>query len=264
MHQEALFSLAVRAAIKAGREILRVYNSDYNIEIKEDSSPLTDADKAAHKAISEVLAESEIPVLSEEGRSILFEERSRWPRFWLVDPLDGTKEFIRRNGEFTVNIALMENNVPVLGVIHVPVKDILYAADGEQLYKLMDASVRELQDPVNWQSYRLKREGMPDAGHIRVLASRSHRSPETEDFITDLKSKYTQVEILSSGSALKFCLLAEGSADVYPRFGPTMEWDTAAGHIILKTAGKNILAYPGGEELVYNKPKLLNDWFIAR
>jgi 3'(2'), 5'-bisphosphate nucleotidase len=252
-----LADIALRAAVMASDEIIKIYDQDFTIEFKDDDSPLTSADKASHKAISSLLGSTGIPVFSEEGKSIPYDVRSSFSEFWLVDPLDGTKEFIKRNGEFTVNIALMRNNIPVLGVIAQPVKEKLWCgipgygffsgkiSDGE---KILSAPFRESNDRSDTK---------------RVLASRSHRSVETDDFINDLK-KESSVEIVNAGSALKFCLLAEGKADVYPRFAPTMEWDTAAGHAILLSVGKNIFTYPSNTVLTYNKPNPVNDWFIAR
>ena len=253
----SLATKAIQAACLASKQILEVYSSDYTIEYKDDQSPLTTADKAAHLAIVSILDATGIPVFSEEGKNIPYTTRSSYDVFWLVDPLDGTKEFIRRNGEFTVNIALMEFNKPVIGVIAQPVINKIWCGiPGDGFYSgTMDAPEKI------FDKYAVV-ERM-DPGKTRVLASRSHRSPETEDFIEDLK-RNSQVEVVSAGSALKFCLLAEGKADVYPRFAPTMEWDTAAGHGILLSVGKNILSYPANETLTYNKPKPVNDWFIAR
>lgn len=256
---------AIRAAVAAGREILAVYNSGFGVETKEDHSPLTEADKAAHRVIASVLEPTGLPLLSEEGRSISYDERKKWNAFWLVDPLDGTKEFIRRNGEFTVNIALIEGEHPCMGIVYMPVQDILYAAEGTSFYKLTEASMRTINSLDELKSFRLFPEKkMQEKEEMRVVASRSHLSAETEAFIESLKHEYPAIQFVSAGSALKFCLLAEGRADVYPRFAPTMEWDTAAGHALLRAVGKNIFVVPQGREMTYNKPDLVNDWFIAR
>lgn len=250
--------MAIDAAIYAGQEIIRVYDQDFTVEFKDDHSPLTEADKAAHAVIVASLESSGLPVFSEEGKSIPFEIRSNYEWYWLVDPLDGTKEFIKRNGEFTVNIALMRMNVPVVGVIAQPVTQKIWCGiPGVGFY------CGSFSDGTSILNSKVSPQSGTDQIK-RVLASRSHRSAETEQFISELKNQ-AKVEIISAGSALKFCLLAEGKADVYPRFAPTMEWDTAAGHAILMSVGKNIYTYPSNTVLTYNnKPNPVNDWFVAR
>lgn len=253
----SLAAMAIHAAVKASSSIMDVYDADFTVELKEDYSPLTAADLASHETIQSFLLTTGMPVVSEEGGSIPFDVRSGFSSYWLVDPLDGTKEFIKRNGEFTVNIALMVNNQPAVGVIAQPVNEKIWCGiPGVGFFsgQLIDGE-KILSNPFQPTT--------TSSSVTRVLASRSHRSRETEDFIKDLR-KTTHLEIMSAGSALKFCLLAEGKADVYPRFAPTMEWDTAAGHAILLSAGKNIFTYPGNTVLTYNKPTLVNDWFIAR
>jgi len=262
--KKLLFS-AVNASLKAGEEILKVYESDFAVEQKDDRSPLTLADKNAHNAICEKLIETTFPVLSEEGRSIGYSERSQWPYFWMVDPLDGTKEFVKRNGEFTVNIALIHEQRSILGVIYVPVSKTLYfAAEGLGSYRSNDlapaALLTNLSDLIQCS------ERLPfktKNAKFTVLASRSHLSEETEMFIDGLKTIHKEVDFLSSGSSIKFCLVAEGSADVYPRFAPTMEWDTAAGQAICEVAGKKVIDYSTNKTVLYNKPNLLNNWFIV-
>jgi 3'(2'), 5'-bisphosphate nucleotidase len=251
--------LALKAAISAGKKIIEVYERTFSIDYKTDGSPLTEADQASHEEIIETLQSSGLPVLSEEGKEISFEERRKWKYFWLVDPLDGTKEFIKRNGEFTVNIALMENDHPISGIVFQPVSEFAYAGIvGLGLYKISVIDTPELTDKNKFIVKAKNNEP------FRVIASRTHNSPETIDFIEDLRSSEKKIEILNAGSSLKFCMLAEGAADVYPRFALTMEWDTAAGHAILKSVGKNIYLHPGGAEMTYNKQQLINDWFIAR
>lgn len=258
---------AIKAALRAGLEILSIYDdplADFSVERKADNSPLTIADKKSHEAIMGFLETTRYPVLSEEGRDIPYAERAQWDTLWIVDPLDGTKEFIKRNGEFTVNIALVRKGVPVLGVIYLPVKQQLYfAAEGIGAYKClaMPADTRPMEQWLEISS-RLPL----DTGHDRfvVVASRSHCSPETLDFIAQLEQEHGQVERVSSGSSIKICLVAEGTADVYPRFAPTMEWDTAAGHAIALMAGKEVYQYPAMQPMVYNKEDLLNPWFIVR
>ena len=255
---------AVQTSFRAGSEIMKIYDLAFEVELKGDLSPLTEADKASHELIIKELSAFGYPILSEEGKSIPFEERTAWTKYWCVDPLDGTKEFIKRNGEFTVNIALMDKDTPIMGVICQPVKEVAFAAIvGGNVYRIDSAGLGKLSADT-LDSYRLTDTEISSQGEIKVVASRSHRSVETEDFIADLKKQGSKVLLVNSGSALKFCLLAEGKADIYPRFAPTMEWDTAAGHAILKACGRNIILYPGTAEMKYNKPSLVNDWFIAR
>lgn len=260
---------AIDAALKAGEEILSIYNdpaSDFEIERKADNSPLTIADRKAHEAIVAILNQTPFPVLSEEGKHMDYAVRQGWKTLWIVDPLDGTKEFIKRNGEFTVNIALVENAIPVLGVIYVPVKKELYfAVEGVGAYKItgligLEDNRVTLEQMIK-ESERIPLNNLLD--HFVVVASRSHLSPETEEYISELKKKYSSVELISSGSSIKICLVAEGKADVYPRFAPTMEWDTAAGHAIARAAGMEVYQAGKNEPLQYNKENLLNPWFIV-
>lgn len=260
---------AIDAALKAGEKILSIYEdpkSDFEIERKADNSPLTIADRKAHEAIVAILNETPFPVLSEEGKHMDYAVRRGWDTLWIVDPLDGTKEFIKRNGEFTVNIALVQNAVPVMGVIYVPVKKELYfAVEGTGAYKC--SGIVGLEDEgVTLQQMIEKSERMPLADardHFIAVASRSHLTPETETYIADLKKKHGNVELISSGSSIKICLVAEGKADVYPRFAPTMEWDTAAGHAIARAAGMEVYQAGKEEPLRYNKEDLLNPWFVV-
>ena len=249
---QSLLSLACQAARAAGAAILEIYTGeDFEVSDKANHSPLTAADLAAHRVIKDVLVPSALPLLSEEGRDIPYAERRQWQRFWLVDPLDGTKEFIKRNGEFTVNIALIEAGQPILGVVYVPVRDQLYfGARGLGVWKEAGGQTTSLQTV----SKPLSTPG------LRVVASRSHRDAETESFLAGL----TQPEVVSMGSSLKFMLLAEGSADLYPRFAPTMEWDTAAAQAVLELAGGSLLVRDTGQPLSYNKPELRNPHFLAR
>ena len=357
-----LLATAIRAAIHAGHDIMAIYDdpaADFGIERKADNSPLTRADKAAHARIMTYLEPTGIPVLSEEGAHLPYEERCKWHRLWIVDPLDGTKEFIKRNGEFTVNIALVEHGTPVMGVIYVPVKDELYygqtpsslpptdahpqpslvqsgqeklgngqrpLTDGQEQSGSGHIPLRDEQEQsgsahmplsdgqeqsgnahmplsgpfvsadVPIESWPMQgawhvqsassrphltplptREGQGGgsvgdghgslgSGHgpFTVVASRSHLSPETEAFINDLRREHPDLELVSSGSSLKICLVAEGRADIYPRHAPTMEWDTAAGHAIALAAGREMVDANTGEPLTYNKPDLHNPWFIVR
>lgn len=270
----AAVDAAIHAALAAGREILAVYAGEVAVELKDDRSPLTEADRRAHAAIVAALASTGLPVLSEEGRSIEAEERQAWQRYWLVDPLDGTKEFIKRNGEFTVNIALMERDglpvgplgaaVPVAGVLYVPVKDLLYFAwQGGGAFRLERATL------AAGSTY--ERAAMAQRLPIHterpaytIVASRSHQSPETEAYIRAAEAEHGAVQLTSMGSALKICLVAEGAADAYPRYAPTMEWDTAAGHAIANEAGRQLIDVTTNAPMRYNKHSLVNNWFIVQ
>lgn len=260
--------IAIRAALDAGKSIMDIYedpNSDFEIERKADNSPLTKADKAAHKLISGTLSVTPFPILSEEGKEIPFEERSKWKTFWIVDPLDGTKEFIKRNGEFTVNIALVDEGVPVLGVIYVPVrKELYFASSSVGAYKFsgIDSNSQPSMDEMKQNAVRLPLASAHQG--IVVVASRSHQTEETTAFIDNLRKQGRPVTLISSGSSLKICLVAEGSADIYPRFAPTMEWDTAAGHAIVKAAGCDVYHIDEKTPLFYNKKDLHNPWFIVK
>ena len=255
-------TLAVQAALAAGADIMAMYDSptaDFGIERKADSSPLTRADKAAHERILSFLEPTGIPVLSEEGADIPYEERRTWQRLWVVDPLDGTKEFIKRNGEFTVNIALVENGIPTMGVIYAPATGVLYS--GMPLYYGRPGSAyRQLMSENTIERLPNFKKPRP----FTVVASRSHLSPETEAFVADLKRKHPYLKLVNSGSSLKICLVAEGFADVYPRLAPTMEWDTAAGDAIARAAGCEVVDAETGLPLTYNKEDLHNPWFVVR
>ena len=241
----------------AGAEIMGVYAQDFSVEVKGDNSPLTEADKKANAVILEGLNKlyPSIPYISEEVKATPYEERKKWERFWLIDPLDGTKEFIKKNGEFTVNIALIENGEPVIGVVYAPALTVGYVGiKGLGSYMYTDnGNLNRIQNAV---SYTEKQ-------HVVIVASRSHLTDETLAFVDDLKGRGKNVDFLSSGSSLKFCLVAEGKADVYPRFGPTMEWDTGAAHAVALYAGKNVINNETGKPLQYNKENLLNPYFIV-
>ena len=246
----------IAAARDAGREILAVYQSDFEVEAKSDASPLTEADLRSHRLILGRLAERypEIPVLSEESaEQAPYETRRQWRLYWLVDPLDGTKEFVKRNGQFTVNIALIEDGRPIAGVVHAPALDLLYWAGADGAFKSEQGGA-----PV-----RLKRRPSASSDRLVVIGSRSHPTPEMADYVEEQRSRYSEVDFLAVGSSLKLCMLAENKADVYPRFGPTMEWDTAAAHAVLRAAGGKVVSYETGQELPYNKADLHNGWFIA-
>ena len=258
-----MLKIAINSSLKGGIEILKVYSSDFEVEHKQDKSPLTLADKNCNDVIEEELEKTNIPILSEEGSKIEYELRKEWEYFWLVDPLDGTKEFIKRNGEFTVNIALMYKNKPIMGVIYVPVKHELYFGMKDLgSYKKLD-----FRDKIiDLNKFIMLSDSLPrerKSNDFIMVGSRSHMSKETEDFFENKRRVHDSVKIISVGSSLKMCMVAEGLADVYPRFAPTMEWDTAAGHAIVKYAGFSVINYETDTELIYNKKDLLNPWFIV-
>jgi 3'(2'), 5'-bisphosphate nucleotidase len=260
--------IAIWAAVDAGKSIMDIYtspHSDLGVELKKDNSPLTHADKAANEIIVNALSSTPFPILSEEGKMIPYKERSKWETLWIVDPLDGTKEFIKRNGEFTVNIALVADHKPVLGVVYIPVrKELYFSSESIGAYKLagIDYSNRLSMDELIKEGIRLPLLH----GHqgIVVVSSRSHQTEETLAYIDNLRKKGQPVTRINSGSSLKICLVAEGSADVYPRFAPTMEWDTAAGHAIAKAAGCEMYHIDEKTPLRYNKQILTNQWFIVK
>ena len=251
----SLLQQAVNIAQRAGEEILQVYHhSDFNVEVKGDGSPLTEADRRAHRVIETALNEitPDIPVLSEESDQAAFSARSGWNRFWLVDPLDGTKEFVKRNGEFTVNIALVEGDRTMMGVVHTPVRQTSHFGEvGVGAYKQV-----EDQPMVPIQTRRLS----PD--NVVMVASRSHGGEAVERYRQQLAADFTNIETASMGSSLKLCLVAEGAADIYPRLGPTSEWDTAAAHAVVTAAGGGVIQLDG-TPLVYNKENILNPWFLV-
>jgi 3'(2'), 5'-bisphosphate nucleotidase len=242
----------ITIAKKAGNAIMQVYKQDFEVEYKQDSSPLTLADKKANDIIEGGLNQLSVnfPILSEEGNDIPYKNRKHWEYFWLVDPLDGTKEFVKKNGEFTVNIALIHKDTPVLGVVYAPALNVCYWA------KKNEGAFKDGQRlPIKTQEQR---------NTYKIVASRSHMSDETRVFIDAIKTS-KEKELISIGSSLKICLVAEGEADIYPRLGPTMEWDTGAAHVIADEAEKNLKKYEGGKYLhfKYNKENLLNQWFVV-
>lgn len=279
---KTLLQTALLASLEAGEEIMRIYTDpkqDFGIERKADNSPLTLADKASHRVIMNYLAATPIPVLSEEGRHLPYEERCGWDCLWVVDPLDGTKEFIKKNGEFTVNVALVQQGAPVLGVVYVPATRVLYyGIVGEGAWKCtvpaLEANFPEAGSLAAFLSQGAPSDGKAPfggeqlpvgRGHdvFTVVASRSHMSPETQAYIQEMERVHGQVCTVSSGSSIKICLVAEGVADAYPRYAPTMEWDTAAGDAVARAAGRAVRNAENGKPLLYNKPDLLNPWFLA-
>lgn len=256
--------LAIEAAIKAGERILTVYERDFSVETKADQSPLTEADQQSNDVILAYLKDTGIPVISEEIKNMDYAQRAQWRQCWMVDPLDGTKEFVKRNGEFTVNIALIDNEKPVLGVVYVPVqRKLFFAAEnlGSFVYTFMNNEALPDWASLSQRAKKLGNLALPDV--YTIVASRSHLSAETEVFINNCKDKYHEIALVSMGSSLKLCLVAEGKAHVYPRLAPTMEWDTAAAHAVAKFAGCAVLDFHSREELRYNKENLLNPHFIV-
>ncbi|MGB0175695.1 MAG: 3'(2'),5'-bisphosphate nucleotidase CysQ [Owenweeksia sp.] len=255
---------AIEASVLAGQEILKIYEDTFEVEYKKDNTPLTLADKRSHETIVEKLQVTGIPILSEEGKEIRYEDRNHWKVLWVVDPLDGTKEFIKQNGEFTVNIALVEGQDPKMGVIYVPVQDVLYFGAPETgSYKIERAGKADLTDMDTLLENGQKLPVSYDRP-FTMVGSRSHMNDDTAEFFAGIRREHPQAEVISCGSSLKICMVAEGKADVYPRFAPTMEWDTAAGHAIVKYAGFDILKPDTNQPLQYNKEDLLNPWFIVR
>jgi 3'(2'), 5'-bisphosphate nucleotidase len=274
-----LIETAVAAAIDAGRQVMEVYGTEsFSVETKADTSPLTEADTRSHTVIAQQLASAtpEIPVLSEEGIHLPFADRRHWRTLWIVDPLDGTKEFIRRNDEFTVNIALIARNTgedtpsPVLGVVYAPALGTLYlGVQGRGAWRLpwpVDA-----QGTPSATRIIAEATGLPQKAARRpytIVASRSHMSPETAAFIEKRRREYPDLDLITAGSSLKICKVAEGSAAEYPRFAPTMEWDTAAGDAVARAAGCEVMQWdptqnaPAGP-LSYNKEDLHNPWFLV-
>lgn len=242
----------------AWKKIMEIYESnDFDTEYKWDSSPLTLADKESNKAIVAWLKKltPNIPILSEEEKEVWYEERKKRDMFWCVDPLDGTKEFIKRNWEFTVNIALIKNNEPILWIIYAPVLWTTYWAEKWKW---------TFKENLQWDKIKLENIRKLNKNKIRIVASRSHRWEDMDKYIWELEKNYKEIEYISAGSSLKFCLLAEWKADIYPRFVPTMEWDTAAGDAILRETGWNIIDLWTNNRLSYNKEILKNNYFIAK
>ncbi len=276
-----LLQVAVRAAYQAGEAILDIHARNFEVEYKADESPLTEADKASHRIIVDFLQETPYPILSEESAVASFEERQTWDRYWLIDPIDGTKEFVHKSGEFTVNIALIENGAPIMGVALAPVKSTFYLGDEMGAFKAVqgenfddvDELVTALEDRSALQ--RLQVTGQVHEP-LKVVASRSHCNKKTLAFIAELEAVYGKAELVSSGSSIKMCMVAEGSADIYPRIAPSMEWDTGAAHAVVKAAGGRVFKFTPHieanrytienkdiQDIEYNKEDILNPYFIV-
>ena len=258
-----LLSIAIIASVKAGEAIMKVYSNKIDVVYKEDESPLTLADKNANKIINKYLVKSKIPIISEENKILTYEERKNWKQCWIVDPLDGTKEFIKRNGEFTVNIALIKNNKPIIGVIYVPVSKTLYftSDNSSKSYK----ALLKTNTIIIYEIFNNAVEIFPTQKNnniLRIVGSRSHLNDTTKNYISKIEKK-NKTRIVSKGSSLKFCLVAEGEAEIYPRFAPTMEWDTAAGQAICEAVGVKVIDLTTNEPLKYNKQNLFNPHFLV-
>jgi 3'(2'), 5'-bisphosphate nucleotidase len=271
MYHIAHLDLAIEAAINAGKEILKIYETDFFVETKSDNTPVTLADKAASDSIILALTPTNIPIISEEEAILDYEIRKNWPRVWLVDPLDGTKEFVKRNGEFTVNIALIENKQPVIGVIYSPVsKDLYFAALNYGSFKVDGPSVlvekskgdSDLVENLKKLGVKLPNQKLPKT--YTVVASRSHLSKDINQHIDKLKNLYGAVDVINVGSSIKQCWVAEGKAHEYMRLGTTMEWDTAAGQCILEQSGSQLLDLETSLPMRYNKENMKNSFFIAK
>ena len=248
MNLNSLLDQAKIAASMASEEILKVYQSDnFEIKAKNDQSPLTRADHAAHQVIASILEKTDIPILSEEGPLIPYSRRKKWGTFWMIDPLDGTKEFIKKNGEFTVNIALIHHHQPIVGVVQTPATNDMY-------YAIKESGAQKNGKNIQCASFDLHQSG------IKVVASRSHLNPETQVFLDTLINP----KIISKGSSLKLMIVAEGEAHLYPRFAPTMEWDTAAAQIIVEEAGGKVFIQNSKTRVHYNKKNLLNPYFLVQ
>ncbi len=261
-----LMQIAIRASIKAGMAILEIYDRpEHTSALKKDNSPLTEADLNSNRIIYSFLNKTIHPIISEENNTQEYHIRKKWDYCWIVDPLDGTKEFMNRNDEFTVNIALCKSGMPVIGVIYVPVSRTLYFGNVKKMnsYKIVLDKNHSLPKDLLATNHLIY-PSKPRKNYLRVVGSRSHMNKDTLDFISEMEKTYENIDIVSKGSSLKFCLVAEGKADVYPRFAPTMEWDTAAGQAICMATGLAVVSKKTGLNLMYNKEKMLNPSFIVR
>ena len=244
-------------AKKAGDEIMKIYQQDFEVDYKKDKSPLTKADIHSNEVIVKNLENlyPDIPILSEENKEIPYQIRKNWEYFWLIDPLDGTKEFVKKNGEFTVNMALIHKDIPVLGVIYAPALGILYYAQKDRGAFKQEKNKRPQRLPIYNHIHN---------DILKVIVSKSHYNQETKEFVDNLKNQYEKIEFINIGSSLKFCLIAEGKADIYPRLALTMEWDTAAGQAVVEEAGGEVVKFKMKTSLKYHKEDLLNPWFITK
>jgi 3'(2'), 5'-bisphosphate nucleotidase len=261
----AQLELAISAAICSGKEVMNIYNSEnFEIESKIDDSPITLADKISHEIILNKLNCTGIPVLSEEGKDISYRVRKKWKKLWIVDPVDGTKEFIKRNGEFTVNIALVENNNPILGVVYAPALNELYFAEKTiGSFKIIGAG--NINNISNADLIDLRSIDISNYPKLyTIVVSRSHMNRDTDQFVQVKQKQFHKVELASFGSSLKICKVADGTAHCYPRFGHTMEWDTAAAQAVAVIAGCSVTIKDEKTALSYNKKDLTNPYFIVQ
>ena len=267
---QRILDVGLRASLIAGDAVMSVYSTDFEVNLKNDQSPITEADRQSHGILMAQLNKA-IPVLSEEGSQIAYAERKDWKTYWLIDPLDGTKEFVKRNGEFTVNVAFIEHSGPIAGIVYIPAKETLYfGGRGFGSYRVSGAAVDKIKESARaLKSAMIHAVPLPcpqnpeSLDRIKVIQSVSHVSEKEEDFIVRLEAKFGSIDTASAGSSLKFCLVAEGSADLYPRFGPTMEWGTAAGQCIAESSGCEVLDLENLSPVRYNKPVLRNSAFMV-
>lgn len=243
----------IEIASSASSAILDIYQTDFVVQRKEDHTLLTEADSASNRVLQDALNDlyPEVPIISEESKQIPYSVRKNWDTVWLIDPLDGTREFVKRNGEFTINVALIQHAKPIMGLVYVPVSGLAYtAALGKGAHRWKDGA----SEPIKCATPK---------DSIVIAASRSHVSRDVQKLVLSLRTRYRSIEYISAGSALKFCLIAEGRAHMYPRFGTTMEWDTAAGQILVEEAGGGVVDMINQESLMYNKEDLRNPSFSA-
>ncbi len=269
---QKVLGIGLRSSLLAGDAVMRVYKSDFDVTLKSDQSPITEADRRSHEILMEQLGD-EIPVLSEEGSQITYEERKEWNLFWLIDPLDGTKDFIKRNGEFTVNVALIEHHSPVAGIVYLPAKEILFfGGRGFGAYRVSGSALDNIRHSISGDPLEPALAGavsLPDPDKLRsskkikIIQSLSHVTEQEAEFVVLLKEEFRDLDTASAGSSLKFCLVAEGTADLYPRFGPTMEWDTAAGQCVAESSGCEVLDLQDFSSIRYNRRVLRNGSFIV-
>ncbi len=269
MNNTDSYAMVIKTAILAGKEILKIYNSDnFDVKQKSDNSPITKADKKSHELINKNLSQFNIPILSEEGVHLEYEERKKWKKYWLIDPLDGTTEFIKKNGEFTVNIALIDNRVPIFGIIYAPVLDILYFGETNiGAYKIKNININN--EILNYNSINQfieisdKLPYITDRKIYTIVGSRSFLDAETKKNIENIKQKKGEIDFITRGSSLKFCMIAEGKADLYPRYSSIMEWDTGAGHAIVTASGGSMKQIDG-TDFIYNNKSLYTSSFICK
>lgn len=256
---------AIQASLKAGEEILKIYNKDFNIEFKADKSPLTEADLVSNNIIVHSLQETNIPIISEENKLFPYEIRKEWSSCWIIDPIDGTKEFIKKNGEFTVNVALVVEGVCKLGIIYVPATKLLYYTDENKTnaFKTIIPDQYDIDMSFLFKGQDFIKPRLQNRFKQTIVGSRSHMNDATMQYVNDIKQSGKEIELICKGSSLKFCLVAEGKADVYPRFAPTMEWDTAAGQAICEAVGLKVVELVSGNPMKYNRENLLNNYFLV-